>query len=481
MPAQPSLRYTFDRSVRFTDSGRVLIGGSPLRILRLSERGAALAGELRRSEAHDPLPPASARLVERLVTIGALHPRPQPRAPRPGELTVVIPAFNDDSALATTLAALARTAPGTPVVVVDDGGSNPDHTAAIAQSGGATVLRHGFNRGPAAARNTGLAEVSSPLVVFVDAGCQPQHGWLGPLLALLDLDGVALVAPRIVGRCEDRSVTARYEAARSPLDRGDEPGPVRPNTRIPYVPAACLAGRVEALREAGGFPEELRVGEDVDLVWRLAEDGSTVRYEPASRVAHDHRTCLVELLRRRFAYGTSAASLHRRHSGSVRPLGVSAWSVALWAALAAGKPRVATALAAGTTGALSRRLGALEHPLAEAARLAGSGNVMAGRAIADALVRAWWPLTLLIACTSRRARRAGLAAVTIPALVEWIRLRPELDPLRWTVLRAADDVAYATGVWDGCIRQHTIGPLVPDLSNWPGRRSAVVAAPGERA
>jgi hypothetical protein len=33
--------------------------------------------------------------------------------------------------------------------------------------------------------------------------------------------------------------------------------------------------------------------------------------------------------------------------------------------------------------------------------------------------------------------------------------------LRWCVSAVADDVAYGAGVWWGCIRDRTLGPVVP--------------------
>src|SRR3546814_9526624 len=44
---------------------------------------------------------------------------------------------------------------------------------------------------------------------------------------------------------------------------------------------------VEAL--GSGFAEDLRVGEDVDLVWRLVAAENRVRYEPAVTAGHDVR------------------------------------------------------------------------------------------------------------------------------------------------------------------------------------------------
>jgi hypothetical protein len=62
-----------------------------------------------------------------------------------------------------------------------------------------------------------------------------------------------------------------------------------------------------------------------------------------------------------------------------------------------------------------------------------------------------------------RLRPAIAAASIVPAVLEWRRTRPELDPLRWTIARVLDDAAYGFGVWRGCIEQRTLNPLVPDL------------------
>src|SRR4029079_460923 len=122
-------------------------------------------------------------------------------------------------------------------------------------------IRMGTNRGPAAARNAGLAKVDTPLVAFLDTDVEAADGWLEPLLGYFDDPRVALVAPRV--RSTPRSGhLAMYESARSPLDLGDEAARVAAGTRVSYVPAAALVVRTEALRAIGGFDETLRVGED---------------------------------------------------------------------------------------------------------------------------------------------------------------------------------------------------------------------------
>ena len=59
-----------------------------------------------------------------------------------------------------------------------------------------------------------------------------------------------------------------------------------------------------------------------------------------------------------------------------------------------------------------------------------------------------------------------MAAVLVlaPAAVEWWRRRPDLDPIRWTLASIADDVAYGAGVWAGCLRWRSFGPLVPTIA-----------------
>src|ERR1700722_2952371 len=129
---------------------------------------------------------------------------------------------------------------------------------------------------------------------------------------------------------------------------------VRPGSRVPYVPGAALVVRRAA---AGtGFVEAMRVGEDVDFVWRLAAAGGRVRYEPAATMPHQHRVRLRSWFARRKDYGTSAATLELRHPGAARPLQVSAWSALAWLAAAAGHPAPGAALTGTSVALLAPRL-----------------------------------------------------------------------------------------------------------------------------
>ena len=461
------------------DGTTVLLGGSPLRLLRL--RPAAVA-ELDRLQRGEPVGerPAVLRLVRRLLDAGVVDPAwPPATSGHPGrygpaDVTLVIPARDRAALVGALLESVAsmddRNRP-TQVIVVDD--ASHDDTAAIARRHGATVITHPTPKGPAGARNSGLDAVTSPLVAFVDSDCVLRPGWLPPLLAHMEDPSVALVAPRIVAANPSAKVVDRYEAARSPLDMGPLGGYVVPMTRIAYVPAAALLARVAPLRTLGGFAAELTVGEDVDMVWRIHEAGWRVRYEPGATVAHSHRTQLAQMLRRRAQYGTSAAVLTDRHPGQVTPLAVSGWSAMAWVLVALGGPGGAVAgvgVGVVTSALLPRKLTMLAQPGPVAWRLARRGHLGAGRLIGSAVWRAWLPVAVIVSLGSRRARVAVAAAGVLPALAEWRSTRPGVDPVRYAALHMADDAAYCVGVWQGCWRRRSAAALVPDLRNWPGRR-----------
>ena len=382
-PAPAGLRLTPDPGARFVAGGLVLVGGSPVRVLRLTPAGA---GQVRGWFSGAPLPAREASLVlaRRLLDAGLAHPdfKPQPSSrtvpadsgavhvslDRPA-VTVVIPVRDRHAELARCLAGLradpladrapepepgARGSDLVVVIVVDDASADPGAIAAIAAAHGARVIRRPVNGGPGAARNTGLAAASTELVAFLDSDCVPEPDWLDRLLPHFADPAVGAVAPRIVPHKAGTSWLARYEGASSTLDMGARPSIVRPGARVSYVPGAALVVRRAAA--GAGFADGMFVGEDVDFVWRLSAAGWRVRYEPSATMGHDHRVEFRPWFSRRADYGTSAAALERLHPGAVRPLYASWWTVGAWVAALSGRPVTAAALTAAATALLSRRL-----------------------------------------------------------------------------------------------------------------------------
>ncbi len=449
--------YSLDRSVRRPSAG-IVIGGSPLRLFRLTPAGADVFDRIT-AGADVPTDgdgtPRTHQLLERLVDAGVVHPHPDGSA-APYELadvTVIVPALVFGHA---ALAEIVRCCRGVADVIAVDDGSDPP----VAAADGARVLRLRNNAGPAVARNAGLGALSTPLVAFVDTDVRLEPGWIEPLLGHFADDRVALVAPRVAS-APGAGPVARYEQGHSPLDLGPEGGRIAPGTRLSYVPAAAIVVRAEALRAIGGFDRSLRFGEDVDAVWRLVEAGWRCRYEPAVTVHHRPRGSWRGLVAQRVAYGSSAAALARKHPGALAPLRMNGWSAGVWALLGTGHPALAAGVVAGTAAALVKKLPGV--PVAESVRLTVTGHLYAGRLLADAARRAWWPLLAAGSLVSRRTRRITALAV-LPALASG------------GLPKLVDDIAYGFGVWKGVLTEREVGPLLPRFPSWPGADAARASA-----
>ena len=461
-PLPGSFTLTADESTEEFDGGTVLLGGSPLRLFRISERARQLVERWTSGGAAvGPRRPAQL-LARRLVSSGAFRATPQPVRDGlgPDDVTVVVPVRDRPGQLDRLLDALT----GLACIVVDDASLDAGATKEAAERHGAAFIGLATNVGPSGARNAGLAAVHSPLVAFVDSDCVPAAGWLEPLLGHFDDPLVAAVAPRIV----PAGGPARDVAARSSLDRGTRAGLVRPGSRIPFVPSAALVIRSDIATGPDLFDAALRGGEDVDLVWRLDEAGWDVHYVPSSTVAHENPATLKEFLARRAFYGTTAAPLSRRHGAAVAPLHVSGWSLTVWALLLTRRPVLAlTALSASIVILAHRLRGLVRDPVRVAAHVAGGGTTRSALPALASLTRAWSP-ALVLGLAFRRTRAVSAAALLVPALSESAADRGGHDPVRAVALHVADDVAYGTGVWVGCARERTLVPLIPRVS-WRAR------------
>ena len=459
-------RYSLDNSWRRPKKGNVLIAGSPLRIFRLSAAGEAIAESL---EQTGEAPSSGQLLVTRLIDAGALHPLPslESDAPTLSDISIVIPLFaRSENDIVRVQNLITEFSAFPQVVVVDD--ASPIAFPEMPNTN-VTVHRQVVNNGPGAARNAGLAYVSTSHVAFVDADVQCTHEDVCELAKWWSLPQLAVLAPRVksLNWFHNGAVVAAYEEVRSPLDMGALPARVRAGTRVSYVPSAVLLCDVAALRAVNGFDESMRTGEDVDLIWRLDAAGYSCRYEPSIEVHHLPRTTTQQLVQQRMGYGESAALLAKKHRGALAPLRVSGWSTGVWASIALGFPVIGGVVAAGTAVALHRKLRFLPDAEKESARLATLGHLHAGKQIANAVTRVWWPIALLLALVSRRARWALCLAAFVPALSDWWTTRPHLDPVRYTLLRWVDDMSYGFGVWKGVVREGNYDPLIPELSSWP--------------
>jgi mycofactocin system glycosyltransferase len=489
-PLPTGFRITLDPDTKQLDD-TTLFGGSPARVMRLSPSGVTALAELREGPIRTP---AAGILARRLTDAGLAHPRPPELREQPN-VTVIIPVHDRTAQLDQCLSALGQRHP---VIVVDDGSLDPGAVADVVAAHHAWLVPRPVNGGPGAARNSGLAAAigehgtdSDPaaaagIIAFIDSDCLPRSGWIEELAGHFADPLVAAVAPRIIAAPTATNTWAgRYTAACGTLDLGDREGRVLPATRLAYVPTAALLVRRAALQDllqdgtdrSDVFDEALRVGEDVDLIWRLHEAGWRVRYDPAVRVRHQEPDSWRSLLSRRFRYGTSAAPLAVRHPDAMAPLALSPWPALTVAGLLARQPVIAGAGFVTSVLAMRRTLHRARVPTDRLAPAMLDATRQTWLGIGRYATQFTAPLLaalLLTPAGNGRARRWGRRAAAAslllgPPLTTWRKRRPDLDPTRFVLGHIADDLAYGAGVWTGSVREHTIVAIRPVIAWRPLR------------
>ena len=88
----------------------------------------------------------------------------------PREVSIVIPAYNEGTAIFDVVTALACAAAWREIIVVDDG--SHDETAARACEAGAVVVRHPYNKGNGAAVKSGIRSATGDYVLIIDGDGQ---------------------------------------------------------------------------------------------------------------------------------------------------------------------------------------------------------------------------------------------------------------------------------------------------------------------
>jgi len=100
------------------------------------------------------------------------------------ELSIVLPAKNEEAALRQFLPRLRASWPQADIVLVDDGST--DGTAREAAQAGVRVLRSPYSMGNGAAIKRGAAAARGATIVFMDADAQHDPAHVATLLAKLD-------------------------------------------------------------------------------------------------------------------------------------------------------------------------------------------------------------------------------------------------------------------------------------------------------
>ena len=213
-------------------------------------------------------------LIEKLRPAPLDHPEYQP------EVSVLIPAYNEEAVIVDTVrAALASDYPNLEVLVVDDGSA--DRTAELVRANFGRDPRVRLllqtNHGKPSALNHALSEAIGEIVVSIDADTIVDPDAIPRLVRHFADPSVGAVAGNVKVINRNRWLT-RWQALEYITSQNLEKRAFDLLNCIPVVPGAVGAWRTDLLRSNGGFSGDT-VAEDTDLTLTIRRNGWKILYD----------------------------------------------------------------------------------------------------------------------------------------------------------------------------------------------------------
>ena len=229
-------------------------------------------------------------------------------------VSVIVPAYNEETGIEATLLSLFNCKYPMEIIVVDDGST--DGTAAVVdrfRHMGVRLIRQA-NAGKPAALNTGIAHARGHILVLLDGDTvfQPDavHHLVQPFSDpdIGAVSGNAKVGNRagLLGRWQHIEYVVGFNLDRRFYDLAG---------CMPTVPGAIGAFRREALLDVGGVSDQT-LAEDTDLTMALLRAGWRVVYQEKAVAWTEAPAGLGQLWRQRYrwSYGTMQAMWKHRRS-----------------------------------------------------------------------------------------------------------------------------------------------------------------------
>ncbi|MGC9194174.1 MAG: glycosyltransferase, partial [Syntrophobacteraceae bacterium] len=284
--------------LRLSPLKAVRVNGAAFEILKKCESG--FSPENVGSWASTNTPDPTLMFLDAMCSAQVLRWTPSRQTAQP-LVSIIVPVYNRAEEVGECLESiLALNYPPErrEIIVVDD--ASTDTTTDVVRSYGNEIklLLQEKNLGQSAARNAGISFAAGDILAFIDSDCIAHRNWLYDLTAYFEDPRIALVGG-IVGSYFRESWLDRYEQARSPLNMGNQMFICTSFDSDFYVPTCNMLVRKSASLEAAGFDESLRVGEDVDLCWKLKKLGHRLVYVPEGHVSHKHRNRFWPAFKRR--------------------------------------------------------------------------------------------------------------------------------------------------------------------------------------
>lgn len=215
---------------------------------------------------------------------------------------IVILNYNGRSHLETFLPSVIAHSPAWAEIIVADNGSTDDSLLFLKNTyPNIRTIKFAENHGFAGGYNLALREIDAPYYVLLNSDVEVTPNWLDIIIHEMDAnDQIAAAQPKIKSY-KDRGHFEYAGASGGFIDKYGFPfcrgrifdncerdiGQHNDNREIFWATGACLVVRSKAYHDAEGFDKDFFAHmEEIDLCWRLKNQGYQIYCFPQSTVFH---------------------------------------------------------------------------------------------------------------------------------------------------------------------------------------------------
>ncbi len=411
--------------------------------------------------------------LEKLARRGFLEQQGTAKPKVYPSVSIIIPVRNRPEEIRACLSSLVKLnypAEKVEIIVVDDCSS--DTTPDVIREFPVTLLGLKKHRQASFCRNVAARHAKNEILAFVDSDCEAELDWLLDLTPAFREETVAAVGGKIDSFYTINQLD-RYEKVQSSLMISSWYKRSSKLDHFFYVPSCNFLVRRDCFKELCGFKNDLHVGEDVDLCWRIQNSGLQVDYRPVGTIFHKHRNRLKAFCRRRFDYGTSEPLLQKLHEARRKkmifpPLTTIFWLTMacflfsgniLWALAAFSLPPLSSLLTYRKIHRTNNHIGFLK------VLLAVLRSYLAWLYHLCAFVSRYYILFSLVFIVYSPIILCTMAAMHIIAcLGQYIIKKPCLSFGVFFFYFSLEQISYQAGVWWSCLKNGHFGSIFPKLS-----------------
>ncbi len=276
-------------------------------------------------------------LLVRLGVLGILlqrgHRTPRPLLTRYPLISVVIPAYNEEENIVSTIrSVLQNSYSRREVIVVNDGST--DNTAARVKALCATLppnmvkLISIKNGGKARALNIAMRRARGEVVAILDADAVLKNGALHAFARHFDDPQIGAVAGKVY-TASLKGLLNKFQALEYAVGQNIEKKAFSVIGAVGVVPGPAGAWRRAALLQIGGFSSDTLV-EDQDMTLTMLRRGWKIAYEPDAVAYTETPDTLQKFLTQRFRWVYGMMQCYWKHLGTMGAQPFSPLSYALF-------------------------------------------------------------------------------------------------------------------------------------------------------